>query len=185
LSWSDIVPVKGYSSTGTDLYSFSDNIFRVGQSFSSLGGVLTKARFKIAKSGLPTGNVFAVLHAHTGVLGSTSIGAGAALATSDAVDITTLSTSIAEVEFTFTGANLYTMVSGTNYVIALLYADSAGINILKAQYNATGTDVGNLTYSQALPSTHWHYETAYDLHFEVVYSKYNDVSLPTSVWSNI
>jgi hypothetical protein len=91
-----------------------------GQSFSNANSAnLTSCKFYISKSGSPTGNIYAELYAHTGTYGSTGTPTGSPLATSDAVDVSTLGKFPALQTFTFSGANQYGMVAGTKYVIVL------------------------------------------------------------------
>jgi hypothetical protein len=96
----------------------------VGQSFTSNGYTLSSCKFYLRKNNSPTGSVYAKLYSHSGTFGSTGVPL-TLLATSDAVDISTLSTSFALVTFTFSGAEKYAMVNGTNYFI-VFDASAAG-----------------------------------------------------------
>jgi hypothetical protein len=92
-----------------------------GQSFTSTGTVkLTSMKLYLKKTGAPTGTATVQLFAHSGTYGTSSVPTGAALATSDAFTVSTLTTDYALVTFTFTGANQYNLVQGTNYCIALV-----------------------------------------------------------------
>lgn len=79
------------------------------------------AKFYLGKNLLPTGNFVAVLYAHGGVYGVSSVPTGPALATSDNLDITQLRAAgvHATVTFTFSGANQYLMAANTPYVIVV------------------------------------------------------------------
>ena len=123
----------------------------IGQSFTSIGGILDSAKFYLSKTTSPTGNFNARLYAHSGVFGSTSISTGGVLATSDNVDVTTLGTSLGLITFSFTGANQYQMVNGTNYVIDVTYSNTAiATGFVNVGYDDTSpTHSGNLCVGQA------------------------------------
>lgn len=86
---------------------------------------LTQINAMLSKSGSPTGSVYAKLYA-------TAAGAptGAALATSDAIDVSTLAATAAEIEFTFSGS-YYQMASGTAYAVSIEYAGGDSSNYLQ------------------------------------------------------
>lgn len=114
----------------------SGSITAVGQSFTNTtAGKITECKFYIRKYGSPTGNITAKLYAHSGVFGTTSKPTGAVLATSDNVDITTISSTASLVSFTFTGAEQYSMSSSTNYVLTINYSGGDATNLLYVQYH--------------------------------------------------
>jgi len=123
----------------------NDNLYsvqpRVGQSFISGGGTLEQAVFQLVKfSGSPTGNAVATLYAATGLFGTAqNLPTGSALATSDNFDVSTLTGSLQDITFTFTGANRYAMVAGTNYFIAVEYSGGDGSNFLRVGGVLTNT----------------------------------------------
>lgn len=96
------------------------------QSFTGIGLPIAQAKFYIKKVGTPTGNVTVDIFAHSGTYGTSSVATGAALATSDGVDVTTISTTISLVTFTFSGANQIDLANGTNYVAALHFTGGDG-----------------------------------------------------------
>jgi hypothetical protein len=120
--------VDSYSESNytTDWYisgdaDFSEFIY-AGQSFTGNGEKIVSCKFYLQKNGLPTGNCYAKLYSHSGTYGSSSK-PGDLLATSDAKDVSTISTSYGLVEFTFSGAEQYTLVNGTYYIIMINYED--------------------------------------------------------------
>jgi hypothetical protein len=124
----------------------------VGQSFTSNGWVLSSCKFYLRKNNSPTGSVYAKLYSHTGTFGSTGV-PSTLLATSDAIDISTLSTSFALVTFTFTGAEKYAMVNGTNYFI-VFDASAAGDG---SNHVSVGVDTTSSTHAgnRANYTTSW------------------------------
>jgi len=90
-----------------------------GQSFTGNGSAIVAAIVQLKKGGSPAGNMFAKIYAHSGVYGTSSVPTGAALATSDAFDVSTLTTSFIMQPFIFSGANQITPTNGTNYVLTL------------------------------------------------------------------
>jgi hypothetical protein len=143
-----------------DYYSssnYSDNSFYIsasyattlGQSFESQGGVLDSVRFYLRKNGTPTGNMTATIHALSETYGSgDDVGTGEALATSDTVSIAGLTTSVAYVTFTFSGANRITLVDGTQYVVSVNYSGGDATNRLHIGRDSTSpTHTGNACYT--------------------------------------
>lgn len=92
-----------------------------GQSFTGDGGTLNTVNFYVKKGGSPTGNATAIIYAHTGTFGTSSVPTGSALATSGVFDVSTLTTSFQLITFTFTGGEKITLTNGTKYVVVLDY----------------------------------------------------------------
>lgn len=109
-----------------------------GQSFQTTTSMrLKNAVFYMMKTGLPTGTMTAQLYAHSGVYGTSSKPTGAALATSDAFDCSTLGGAYALVNFTFSGANQYVMAASTSYCIAVVNSGNA---VSLVNYPRVGAD---------------------------------------------
>jgi hypothetical protein len=114
--------VDSYSESNQDSYSTLNSSTYVahGQSFTGSDGKLDSAKFYMKKAGTPSGNIYAYLYAHSGTFGTSSVPTGSALATSDAVDFSTVETSAyALYTFVFSGANRYTLADATHYVLVL------------------------------------------------------------------
>ena len=104
-----------------------------GQSFLGNGGTLSKAKFYIRWTGAQsTETLNAKIFAHTGTYGTSSAPTGAALATSDNFDSSSLTSSFQLIELNFSGANKISLTNGTPYVVRI---DSATVP-------ANGFDVG-------------------------------------------
>lgn len=145
--------IDSYSETNTDQYGgVSDPYVGDGQSFtcSVTGYYITSAKFYLYKNGSPTGNVYAKLYTHSGTYGTSSVGTGAALATSDPIDVSTLGSGVGNVAlktFTFSGANLYTMSNGTRYFISVEYTGGDGSNSVSSGHdNSASSHGGNRAY---------------------------------------
>jgi len=147
----------------------SNTVFGVGQTFLGNGDVLSKASFRLNKTGAPTGSVYAYLYAHTGTFGSTGVPTGAALAISGAVAITSfISDSMVDFDFSYA---LVTLTNGTPYVIVMTYNNGSAVNMIGvAVDNSAPSHVGN--YVQY--TTVWAPSTTYDVIFYV----YNPVRGP-------
>lgn len=92
----------------------------VGQSFTMVSSAkqITSAKFMLYKSGSPTGNAYVKLYDHSGVYGTSSKPTGSPLATSNAFDVSTLTTGTTTwVTFTFSGAEQYVMTADAKYCI--------------------------------------------------------------------
>ena len=137
-----------------------------GQSFTSGTNAqfLTRAFFQLKTVGSPSvaGNVVAKLYAHSGSLGTTSVPTGAALATSDNVSVSSLTSSYATVEFAF--STPYEMTASTNYVVSVEYSGGDGSNYLHVRGLASsGTHAGNRSQNTGT----WAATAADDLNFSI------------------
>jgi hypothetical protein len=147
----------------------------VGQSFTGNGGVLNSAKFYMEKDGSPTGNLYAKIYSHSGTFGTTGI-PSSLLATSDAVDVSTVSDTPALQTFAFTGANKITLTNGTKYVVVIENIYNFPNYSLAYRDGSSPTHNGNFSYY----SGGWNYDAALDLIF-YVYS--DDVTTTTSLTS--
>lgn len=136
---------------------------KVGQSFacSVSGHSLDNAVLRLAKVGLPTGTATVSLFSHSGTFGTSSVGTGTALVTSDTLDVSTLTTSMASRIFTF--STPYELTSGTNYVLAIEYSGGNASNYVNIGCdNTTPTHSGNYSY---YTGTTWTANSSYDVIF--------------------
>ena len=138
--------VDSYSETtgDTDLYAEGSTYGR-GQSFTGDGSTISSCKFYIKRrAGGGTGNLYAKVYGHTGTFGSSSTGTGATLATSGAVDVTTVSNAAYNlVEFTFSGADQITLTNGTKYVIFLNTQGVSGFTVTVRADTSSPTHAGN------------------------------------------
>lgn len=152
------------SDTGSNFPIGNGSITRQAQSFSSGDNdvYLTRAFARFKKVGNPTGNLTASLYTHSGTFGTSSVGTGAALATSVTVDVSKLSTSYELVELGFD--TQYEMSAGTNYIISFEYSGGDGSNYIDIDGLATsGTHAGN----RASYAGSWSAHASDDLNFQV------------------
>lgn len=139
-----------------------------GQSFlASANYTLTACRFYLRKHAqyLPTGSAYAKIYTHSGTYGTNSVPTGDPLATSGAIDVTTLSVypDYAWVSFTFSGENQIALVSGTRYVVAVEYTGS-GTSLIQIELDASSpSHGGNSSYLTGS----WVSYPGWDLAFEV------------------
>jgi len=142
-----VTTLDSYSETNKDTqYNLNDNhpsneagkASSSAQSFNATYGYrLHSVKFYLRKTLNPTGNAVVVLYTHSGVYGTSSVPTGAALATSDPFDVSTLTGAYQLITFTFTGVNQYLMTAGTKYCIAF-QNPAAGIDA--ANYVEIGVD---------------------------------------------
>jgi len=115
---------------------------RVFQSFyNDRKHKLTYATVTGYKSGNPTGNMTAVIYAHSGTYGGYSEPTGAALATSGNVDVSTLSTGEAKITFIFSSG--YILEPDTHYCVSFEYNGGNGANYVRLVMNNAGGHGGN------------------------------------------
>jgi hypothetical protein len=148
--------------TGTSYAVGNGTITAQGQSFS-VGVVacyLTRGRVKLKKTGSPTGNATLKLYAHTGTFGSSGTPTGSALATSDTLDVSKLTTSYAEHELGF--STQYKMSASTNYFLVIDYSGGDASNYIQIEGAASGTHAGN----EASYSGSWTAAGSADLYFK-------------------
>lgn len=137
-----------------DVDVYSGSITRVAQQFTATAGDLSRAIFSIRKQGSPTGNVVAKLYANSG-----GAPTGTALATSNNVGISGLTTSFADVPFEF--EDEYTMTA-QDYHISIEYSGGDSSNRLEVEYLTAGD--GGETCNTYISS--WSSQT-YDCRFQV------------------
>jgi hypothetical protein len=131
------------SETGTNYQVGNGTITRQAQSFSNgvVAQNLTRVHARLKKVGAPTGNLTATVYAHSGTFGTSSVGTGAAIATSVNFDVSKLTTSYLEYEIAFT--TQLTMAASTNYIISFDYSVGDVSNYVHVEGDSTGTHAGN------------------------------------------
>ena len=120
------------------------NDFGYGQAFTSKGGLLTSVKFYLRKDNSPTGNAVVKIYneTHSTAFGTDSLPTGAALATSDVFDVSTLTTSYQLITFTFTGAEQITLTEENYYVVTIEYSNGGAIDFVYV-----GIDIFSPTHS--------------------------------------
>ena len=142
-----------------------------GQSFKpSANYILDSALVKLKKGTGATGNVNMKIYAHTGTYGTGGTGNGSALASSNTIDMSTVSESAGTwYKFTFTGSDAITLTSGTTYVIAVTYAGTTpssvyrnttssshagnASGIVTSTWISTVADMGHYVYGHSASTT--------------------------------
>jgi hypothetical protein len=140
--------IDSYSESNRSIgYDFllNHNTTRVGQSFTSNGtNTLRSAKFYLLKVGAPSGSVYAKLYTHSGTYGTSSIGTGNALATSDPVSTSLISTSMELITFNFSTS--YTLNSGV-YILSVEYANGNPSDYIGVGQDASeSSHSGNMSY---------------------------------------
>lgn len=116
----------------------------IGQSFTGNGNTLNIAKFYLKKFGSPTGNAYAKVYneTHATAFGTDSLPDGAAIATSDAFDVSTLTTSFQLISFTFSTPP--TLTNASKYVLTIEYSGGDSNNFVRVGGdNTTPTHDGN------------------------------------------
>lgn len=113
------------------------------QSFIGKSGILINSKWCLRKYGNPTGNMIAKLYAHSGVYGISSIPSGEPLATSNFIDISTLTTFYQLITFNF--EDEYELEEGVKYCIAI--EPIVGANLDSSNWVRIGIDVTYPTHS--------------------------------------
>ena len=147
------VPPDGYWVLKSGSWIYTGETFR-----SSTMTFLDSAQFTLLKTGSPTGAAYAYLYQYTGSAGSTARPIGVPLATSDAFDVSTLTTSPVLRTITFSGINRYIIQANVYYVIVIKYLNGTASNNISVGYSTTTSTTGN--ESRSLDGTTWTYSSA-------------------------
>jgi len=138
------VALDSYSDSNKDSDTdLDDAVTGVGQSITGDGTILRNIKWFVSTSGTPTGNVVSKVYAHSGSFGTTSVPTGAALATSNNVDVTTIGTTFALHDFKFDDG--FTLVNTTNYVITLEFTGTSSDFINVGTDTSTPGHAGNFS----------------------------------------
>jgi hypothetical protein len=169
------------NSTSEDVYAGSDDaaqaigngtITAAGTSWTSSAsaGTLTKVQFRLRTNGSPSGNAVAKLYAHTGTYGTDGTPTGSVLATSENVDVTSLTGSYADTAFEFN--DKYALSNSTYYFIVVEFTGDASNYIEMALDNtAPGHDGNYATYTSS-----WSSDNSVDPDFEVWSDGYIEIN---------
>ena len=151
---------------------------KLGFSFTGIAGNLASVKCYLAKAGSPTGSLVAKLYAHSGVYGTSSLPTGAALATSDAFDVSTLTTDGVLTELIF--STTYALENGVHYCMILEYAGGDSSNYVLVRMGSPNHSGNSMAYWTG--SSSWIADPSYDIYFYVyasVVSATRDPSYPT------
>lgn len=128
-----IVTIDSYINGASTATMYAGAMIAYGQSFTNANDItLDSCAFYLRKYGSPTGSCYAKIYAHSGTFGSSSIPSGSALATSEAFDVSTLTTSFQWITFSFSGANRISLSSSTYYVIIVTFNGGGLSNFVTA-----------------------------------------------------
>jgi len=120
--------------------------------------ILDSMKWYLRKIGSPTGSGYAKIYSVTGTPGTNGV-PNVLLATSDAFDVSTLTTSFALITFTFSGANRITLTNGENIAMSFEYTGGNGSNLVNiGSDNTSPTHAGNEFYD----SGSWNADNTYD-----------------------
>ncbi len=109
----------------TGVVNFSATVAGMGQIFTSASdAALTGCAFTLAKVNSPTGNAIAKIYLVTGTPGTNAVPTGTALASSDPLDVSTLTTTPTVTSFTFSG-DQFQLTNGTAYAIVVEHQGDA------------------------------------------------------------
>lgn len=127
----------------------NDTVHGVGHSFAGAAQTLSRVQFMLSKTLTPTGNATAKVYAHSGSKGTTSVPTGAALATSQVVDVSTLTGTLTMTDFEF--RDEFVMSAATDYVVTIEYTGGTAANIVNVGTDATApAHAGNLSTATTL-----------------------------------
>jgi len=162
-----IIDSYAFSNFSANIYFYDTPDIAIGQSFTaSSNGTLKSIVLKLRKTGLPTGNAVVRIYAHSGTFGTTSIPTGTALASSDNLDVSTLTTTETETTINFSGANQISLESGINYCFALEYTNDFLTSIAISADSTSPTHSGN-GFKKSNSDPLWYEFTDKDIVFQI------------------
>lgn len=153
-----LILVDSYSETNTDDFDWQSSANNIGdgETFSTSSSLpLYSSKFYLLKVGSPTGNIVSKIYNYSGTPGTNAIPSGAALATSDAISIATLTGSYQLIEFLFTGANAITLAATSKYVITVEYSGGDNSNKLQVGWDSSSPTRPGQNISLRLSSGTW------------------------------
>lgn len=156
------VTTDTYATQDSDENLYGGSTEGTAQSFTGDGNKLTSVTFKLKKNGAPTGYATVKLYTHDGTFGTSSVPIGDPLAVSPALDVSTLTTGYVDTEFVFDADQIYQLVNGTKYVVAIEYSGGDSSNYLQVGVDAGGAHGGN---QSTFNGTVWSAVAADDLYF--------------------
>lgn len=161
--------VDSYSETNQDTTftygNTSSSASMFGQTFTGNGDTLATVTVYIAKRSGVTGNAYAKIYAHTGTFGSNGTPTGSVLATSDAFDVSALTTSLSLAEFTFSGAEQIALNNETKYVVIIDCENLSNALSIDVGIDSTSpSHSGNFVDDDA---GFWNSYSAYDMPFYI------------------
>lgn len=115
-------------------------------------------------NGSPSGSFQFVIYAHSGTYGTSSVPTGAALATSDTVNVSSLTSSYATYTTYFTGANAIALTTGQRYVLTCNYANTSYPNAIFFKNKTPSFHGGNQSYKAGGT---WAALSGYDIIFDL------------------
>lgn len=171
IDWLSITPslIDKYPESNQDyvLDAYAGSTRLYGQSFLNVNATYLKScKFYIKKNGTPTGNIFAYIYASTGTLGTTSKPTGASLATSDSIDISTLTGSLQLITFKFSGVNQIQLSANTNYILVIGSNNGDGTNNLEIGFDSSSPSY-NGNVSSSSDGTNWTATSVIDMIFYI------------------
>ncbi len=156
--------IDSYNLSNNDsIFSPSTTNTALGQSFTGNGGTLGGVIIGAQNQTATAGNVNAIIYATTGTFGTSSVPTGAALATSDTVNLTTWPSRLGIVRFNFSGGNQITLTNATHYFLSIEF--TATLNIGVAVDSTAPTAPGNFA---SRPSGVWTANNTEDMGFYVL-----------------
>lgn len=115
-------------------------------------------------NGSPSGSFQFTIYAHSGTYGTSSVPTGAVLATSDTVNVSSLTASYATYTTYFTGANAISLTTGQRYVLTCNYANTSYPNAIFFKNKTPSFHGGNQSYKAGGT---WTALSGYDVVFEL------------------
>jgi len=165
-----LIVVDGYSEDNQDAYLHCCvGTEKSSQSFIGKAGNLISCKWYLRKYGSPTGDIVAKLYTHSGTYGVSSV-PNSLLATSNSIDITTLSESFNLITFNFEDAEQYLLIEGTYYCKVIEFSGGD----YYYNYLMVGLDYSSPTHSGNTANYYygnWKLYPNYDLCF-YVYAEY-------------
>lgn len=168
------------SNQNTSNSMFGSSQSSIGQALIlSAGGVLNMIQFSLEKVGSPTGTIIVRLYNVTGTIGTNAVPTGAAIASSNTIDVSTLpSGGFSLIPFFFSGANKITLTTSQHVAIAVEYSGGSGSNYVNVGSQNGLSGVNGLYTSAGFT---WNSTTSYEQIFSIYAAGSSSITLDNLV----
>lgn len=144
--------------------ALDDTIDGVAQTLRVYQQTISKITVSIAATGSPTGMVVAKIYNTANTFGTNSIPTGTVLATSNPIDVSTLSDSYTNVDFIFRPSEKI-QLGGSFKAISIEYSDGSSDDYISIGTDTTSSYEGYFSYLRGS----WNSENSQDMVFEIEY----------------
>lgn len=167
----------GVANRDSEILFLGTVVFGATQSIQPLvKAKITDVQFSLRKTGSPTGDMTAIVYVATGTHGTNAIPSGNTVATSAALDVSTLTTSFTATTLAFSLGSQITLLP---YIIYSVGLDPSGATLDISNYVHVGTDASSPVHAGNAATViggTWSADTSQDLVFTLQGNRVEDLT---------